>query len=350
MKIGLTYDLRDLYLSEGYTEEETAEFDRADTIDAIEATLRSLGYETERIGRLTDLVRQLAAGKRWDMVFNIAEGLYGSGREAQVPALLDAYRIPYTFSDPLTLCVTLDKAVTKRVVRDHGVPTPAFAVVERADQARGVDLPFPVFAKPVSEGTGKGISPASKAASLGQLQRTCEDLLARFRQPVLVETFLPGREFTVGIVGTGARARAVAVMEVILKENADAEVYSYENKEWCEERVIYRLADDEEAREAARVALDAYRALGCRDAGRIDLRSDARGRPHFLEANPLAGLHPEHSDLPILCTLSGMSYRELIAEIMQSALERAGLSEGIFGCAQAMFQGTAPRAVREAAL
>lgn len=322
MKIGLTYDLRDVYLAEGYSEEETAEFDRADTIEALEAEIRALGHETDRIGRLKDLVRRLVSGERWDLVFNIAEGLLGSGREAQVPAVLDAYGIPYTFSDPVALCVTLDKSVAKRLVRDAGLPTAPFAVVGDVEDVQHVALPWPVFAKPVREGTGKGITAASKVVSMKQLSAVCERLLKTFRQPVLLETFLPGREFTVGLLGTGKSTRALGVMEVLLRENAEAEVYSYTNKEWCEERVIYRLVDDEEAQEAVRVAVESWKVLGCRDAGRIDLRSDGAGRPHFLEANPLAGLHPEHSDLPILCTLIGMSYRELIAAILDEASER----------------------------
>lgn len=322
MKIGLTYDLREVYLAEGYTEEETAEFDRGDTVDALEATLRSLGHETDRIGRLQDLLERLVSGDRWDLVFNIAEGLLGSGREAQVPALLDAYGIPYTFSDPVGLCVTLDKSVAKRMVRDAGLPTPAFALVGDMEDLGQLELPWPLFAKPIREGTGKGITAASKVGSSHELAAVCTSLLAAFQQPVLVETFLSGREFTVGILGTGRSTRAVGVMEVILRDNADAEVYSYANKEWCEERVIYRLVDDEEAREAARIAIEAWKVLGCRDAGRIDLRSDAWGRPHFLEANPLAGLHPHHSDLPILCTLVGISYKELIGTILDEALRR----------------------------
>ncbi|MEK7244000.1 MAG: D-alanine--D-alanine ligase, partial [Thermodesulfobacteriota bacterium] len=156
MKIGITYDLRDDYIAEGYTEEETAEFDHPRTIDAIEEALRDLGYETDRIGHLRALTRRLVAGDRWDLVFNIAEGLRGFGREAQVPALLDAWEIPYTFSDPLVLSLTLHKGLTKRVIRDFGIPTPDFAVVETPEEIAAMALPFPLFAKPVAEGTGKG--------------------------------------------------------------------------------------------------------------------------------------------------------------------------------------------------
>ena len=325
MKVGITYDLREDYLLEGYGEEETAEFDRKETIDAIAGTLRALGFETDPIGHARKLAARLLAGERWDMVFNIAEGLYGMGREALVPALLDTYRIPYTFSDAMVLGLTLHKGMTKRVIRDLGIPTPAFAVVETEADIVRVDLPFPLFAKPVAEGTGKGITAASKLTSRDDLRRVTTMLLDRFKQPVLIETFLPGREFTVGIVGTGARAEAVATMEVLLNERAEAEVYSYVNKENFEALVQYRLVPDAVGQAAAAVALAAWRGLGCRDGGRVDVRADAHGAPSFIEVNPLAGLHPQHSDLPIMCTLAGVSYRQLLDRIMRSALDRAGL-------------------------
>jgi len=324
MLVGLTYDLRPDYLAQGYSREETAEFDSPATIEALEGAIRALGHRPERIGNIRDLVQRLAEGRRWDLVFNLAEGLNGVGREAQVPAVLDAYGIAYTFSDPVVMGLTLDKGLTKRVVRDCGVPTPDFAVVaEEADVAR-VALPYPLFAKPVAEGTGKGITPASRILDPAQLAAVCRDLLARYRQPVLVEAFLPGREFTVGLVGTGAAAEAVGALEVVLKDNAEPVAYSYVNKEECEERVIYRLAGDAQAREACGVALTAWRALGCRDAGRVDLRADAAGRVNFIEVNPLAGLHPSHSDLPILWQQAGRSYVELIRRIVDSASGRIG--------------------------
>ena len=158
MNIGLTYDLRNDYLAEGYSEEETAEFDSPVTIEGIEAALAELGYQTDRIGNAKRLVERLAQGDRWDLVFNIAEGLHGLAREAQVPAILDVYDIPYTFSDPLVLSLALHKGLTKAVVRQGGVATPDFALVERPADVDAIDLPFPLFAKPVAEGTSKGIS------------------------------------------------------------------------------------------------------------------------------------------------------------------------------------------------
>jgi D-alanine-D-alanine ligase len=322
MRIGMTYDLRDDYLAMGYGLEETAEFDRIDTIEAIEGALRQLGHRPERIGNIRELARRLVGGERWDLVFNIAEGLKGMGREAQVPALLEAYDIPYTFSDTLVTALTLHKGMAKRVVRDSGVPTAPFAIVEEPSDIRDIGLPFPLFAKPAGEGTGKGITPASKIANRAALDGVCRELLQRFSQPVLVETYLPGREFTVGIIGTGPAARVLQVMEVLLNDKAEKEVYSYLNKEHFQERVIYRLVSDTEAVEAGEVALAAWRALGCRDGGRVDVRSDRRRKPQFLEVNPLAGINPERSDLPIMCRLAGMEYVELIGAIVDSASAR----------------------------
>jgi D-alanine-D-alanine ligase len=325
MKIGMTYDLRSAYLAMGYSEDETAEFDRDDTILAIENTLRELGHEPERIGHIKDLAAALVAGRRWDLVFNIAEGMHGIGREAQVPALLDAYRIPYTFSDPLVMCLTLDKGMTKRVIRDAGVATSDFLVAYSPDDAAGVHFPPPYFIKPVAEGTGKGITAASIIRKREQLPAGVAGLLQTYRQAVLVEPYLSGREFTVGIVGTGREARVIGSMEVILLDNAEQGVYSYVNKENCEQLVEYRLIPpgDESLAEAVHtIALDAWRVLGCRDAGRIDIRCDGHNRPQFMEVNPLAGIHPEHSDLPIICTRMSISYRRLIREILDSAARR----------------------------
>lgn len=323
MRIGMTYDLRDEYLAAGHGELETAEFDRGETIDALEAALRGLGHETERIGHVRQLARRLADGARWDLVFNIAEGLGGYGREAQVPALLEAFGIPYTFSDPLVSSLTLHKAMTKRVVQSFGLPTPAFALVMDARDVASIDLPLPLFAKPVAEGTGKGVTAASIITSRAELDATVRHLLEQFRQPVLVETYLPGREFTVGVLGTGADAVAVGSCEIVLLGGADSEVYSYRNKELCEQLVEYRRLPAGPLRARLEdLALDVWRCLGCRDGGRVDLRLDAGGEPSFLEVNPLAGLHPEHSDLPIIAALEGMAYRDLIGAIVASASRR----------------------------
>jgi D-alanine-D-alanine ligase len=328
MRIGFVYDLRSDYLAAGYGHEETAEFDSEQTILAIEAALVRLGFAVDRIGNLRRLAQRLVGGERWDLVFNIAEGIRGRCREAHVPALLEAFDLPYVFSDPLTLAATLDKGVAKRLVRDAGVVTAPFAVVGSAAEADAVDLPLPLFVKPIAEGTGKGCGPRSRVESRAELKAVAADLLARFDQPVLVETFLPGREFTVGIVGNGSRARVIGVSEIRFLAEQDRAVYSFDTKEHWRGRIEYGLAADGEATRAGERALAAYGALECRDAARLDFRSDGRLEPHFLEANPLPGLRPEYSDLPILAALAGVCYDDLIGEIVDAAIARNGMRTG----------------------
>lgn len=321
MHVGITYDLRRDYLEMGMSEEETAEFDRVDTIEAIEDSLGALGYRPERIGNVHRLVELLASGHRWDMVFNIAEGVYGYGRESQVPALLDVYRIPYTFSGPMVLALTLHKAMAKRVVRDANIPTPKFTVVEKASDIEKVSLPLPLFVKPIAEGSSKGIDEQSLVMEYSDLWSVCLRLLETFKQPVLVEEYLPGREFTVGILGTGRDARSIGVAEVSITADTE-EIYSYESKERYETMVSYNLSTDETAQRAQQIALDVWRLFECRDAGRVDVRSDSMGVVHFLEVNPLAGLNPKRSDLCIIARMSGLTYKELVEEIMVSAIDR----------------------------
>lgn len=326
MRVGLTYDLRSEYLAAGYSEVDTAEFDQPETIDAVAAALGRLGFGVDRVGSARELIARLTAGQRWDLVFNFCEGLHGFGRESLVPALLDAWQIPYVFSDPLACAITLHKGIAKHVVRGHGLPTPDFAVIETPDALRGLVLGFPVFAKPVAEGTGKGVSIASKASTPDELIAVTRRLLAQYRQPVIVEAFLPGREFTVGVVGTGPGARALGTMEVHLGPGADPGIYTFNNKEHWEGRVSYSLLQEEALRQQIEeLAVRCWQALGCRDGGRLDFRLDAGGTPNFLEANPLAGLHPGHSDLPFICRFRGIPYDELIRGIVASALARAGL-------------------------
>jgi len=327
MKIGITYDLRDDYLNEGCSLEQAAEFDALETIEAIDNALQSQGFSTERIGNIQRLVNALAAGKCWDLVFNIAEGRYGHAREAQVPAILDAYQIPYVFSNSLILAISLDKSITKRIIRDHGLPTAAFWVVKDSPdlQRHAAEFTFPLFVKPVAEGSSKGINQNSQVNTLNELQVVCQLLWQEFQQPVLVETFLPGREFTVGIIGNADSAEVLGVMEVTFKDNADSSGYTFLNKQQWRKRVNIQLADDAYALQAANIALQAWQILGCRDAGRIDMRLDANGTPCFLEVNPLAGLHPDDSDLVLMAKMRGFSYFQLLQRIMQTALFRINL-------------------------
>jgi D-alanine-D-alanine ligase len=327
--IGLTYDLKDDYIAAGFSKEEAAEFDSPQTIQALEDTVRSLGFQVDRIGNLRALMKRLLAGDRWDLVFNIAEGVRGPGRESEVPCLLEAFRIPYTFSDPMVLALCLHKGMTKHVIRDNRIPTSDFLVLEREEDVGKVNIPFPLFVKPVAEGTGKGVSPHSKVETPEDLRKTVLLLWERFHQPVLVERFLPGKEYTVGIVGTGPEAEVIGGMEIRYGSDAEGDIYSYSNKAQYEGRITYRPIENSTKDKIYRLALDAYRALYCRDGGRVDIRENEKGEPQFLEINPLPGLHPVDSDLPILSRLNGVSYAQLIERILTSACKRNGLSFGV---------------------
>jgi D-alanine-D-alanine ligase len=322
MKVGITYDLREDYLKQGFTMEETAEFDKQDTIDAIELAVQKGGFETEKIGNVKALCQQLVEGKTWDIVFNICEGFYGIGREAQVPAILDAYNIPYVFSDPLVMALTLHKGMTKSVIRDAKIPTADFFVVHSPAEIKKINIPYPLFVKPVAEGTGKGINAKSIIVTYQQLEEMVSYLLSTFKQPVLVEKFLSGREFTVGMIGTGDKAHSIGVLEVLLRQNAEQNVYSYFNKEEYKTVVEYKLVKEPIALACEKVAINSWKVLNCQDGGRVDLRCDENGIPNFIEVNPLAGLHPINSDLPILASKNGISYEELIKMIMQSAITK----------------------------
>jgi len=323
MKIGLTYDLRSWYLDRGYSMEDTAEFDKQDTVDAISAALRNMGHETEPVGNCFQLIEALTAGKRWDLVFNIAEGLYGDGRESVVPAILDQYRIPYVFSGPVIMGISLNKHLTRLIVSAAGVPVSPGTIISDLKDVEKCILEYPLFVKPVSEGTGKGITEESLVRSEAGLRKMVGYLLSRFSQPVLVEEYLPGREFTVGVIGSGDDAVAIGGMEVECKDNLP---YSVEFKENYQIFCKYRPMAGEYAEECKSVALNVWKALGAVDGGRVDVKADRNGRICFIEVNPLAGLHPVHSDLPILSNMIGIKYQALIEMIMHSAIKRHKLT------------------------
>jgi D-alanine-D-alanine ligase len=303
--------------------EDTAEFDKQDTVDALNSALVNMGFETEPIGNCFQLIDALAAGRRWDLVFNIAEGLYGDGRESVVPAILDQYRIPYVFSGPVIMGISLNKHLTRLIVASAGVPVSPGMLVSELKDLDKCNLTFPLFIKPVSEGTGKGITEKNLVNSPEELRQMVGLLLERFNQPVLVEEYLPGREFTVGIIGSGDDAVAIGGMEIECMNNLP---YSVEFKENYQTYCRYiPLAGEFEA-ECKKVALDVWKALGAADAGRVDVKADRNGRICLMEVNPLAGLHPVHSDLPILSNMTGINYQTLIEMIMKSAIKRHHLA------------------------
>jgi D-alanine-D-alanine ligase len=323
LSVGFVYDLKRDYLADGYSERDVAEFDSEETVDSITQALMSLGHRVDRIGHAKNLCRRLVDGSSWDLVFNISEGLRGRSREAQTPALLELYEIPYTFSDPLVSAVTLDKAVTKRLIRDAGLVTAPFEVVSSISDIGKIQFGFPMFAKPVAEGSSKGIDDQSLIRDAGQLQEVVRRLLHDYQQPVLVEAFLPGREFTVGMVGTGVDVALVGMMEVSIHDPERQSIYSHISKQHYLEMVKYvKVPRGLLYDQISALAVSAHRALECRDASRVDVRLDAGGVPNFIEINPMPGLHPTISDLPIIAGLHDIPYLTLIERIIQSASRR----------------------------
>ena len=323
MKVGLTFDLRSWYLDRGYSMEDTAEFDKQATVDALEDALKKMGFETEQVGSCFQLIDALAAGKRWDLVFNIVEGLYGDGRESVVPAILDQYQIPYVFSGPVVLGISLNKYLTRLIVSAAGVPVSPGMLINSKEDIAKCRLEYPLFIKPVSEGTGKGITEKNILRSPSELKEVAEWLLTRFNQPALVEEYLPGREFTIGVIGSGDDAVAIGGMEIECRDNLP---YSVEFKENYQEFCRYLPMPGDFWEECKTVALNVWKALGAVDAGRVDVKADRHGKMCFMEVNPLAGLHPIDSDLPILSRLTGIDYQSLMEMIMKSALKRHRLS------------------------
>lgn len=323
MKVGLTYDLRSWYLDRGYSMEDTAEFDKQETVDAIAGALEKMGFETEPVGNCFQLIEKLSKGKKWDLVFNIAEGLYGDGRESVVPAILDQYKIPYVFSGPVILGISLNKYLSRLIVSAAGVPVSPGLLISTKSDIEKCNLEYPLFIKPVSEGTGKGINEKSMLNSHAELKEMAEWILNRFDQPALVEEYLPGREFTVGVIGMENESVAIGGMEIECKDNLP---YSVEYKENYQEFCKYIPIAGDYMEECKSVALKVWRALGAVDAGRVDVKADRNGKICFMEVNPLAGLHPIHSDLPILSRMIGINYQTLIEMIMNATLKRNKLS------------------------
>lgn len=328
LRIGLAYDLQADQRSSGpQPEDALEEYDTPEMVALLGATLRRLGFGVVELGGGRSFLARLLAGPAPDLVFNLAEGRGSRSREAHVPACCEMLGVPVTHSDPLTMAVTLDKAMTKRVALAHGIPTAPFCLIERPEDLAGAALPpFPVIAKPNCEGSSMGVRRHSVCRDAAELAPLAAWILAEYRQPVLVESFLPGAEVTVVVLGDGAGARILGAMEIAPRQGGpDRFVYSLEVKRNYKAEVDYHVPPrlPPAALEAVdAVALASHRALGCRDIARIDLRLDAEGRPCLLEVNALPGLDTTHSDVPILCGYLGIGYDELIGRIVGHALDR----------------------------
>ncbi len=308
------------------TEDEEAEFAGRDTLLAIRDALIRAGADAVILeagpGLPDDLRRE-----KIRFVFNLAEGRGGRDREAQVPALLSLMGIPYSGADALVLSVTLDKDLCKRVAASYGIRTAPSLLVAPGGEDGLPALEYPVIVKPNAEGSGKGITEKSVARNEEELRSMLKSLFASYPQQMLVEPYLPGREFTVGILGNGEDMRVFPPMEVVYRHPTQDEffVYSYRIKKDYRKHVDY-VCPAEIPEEASRAMTDAagtlYRALGCVDFARVDFRMDAQGRPCFLEMNPLPGLAPDYSDYPMAAEAVGYAYDDLIASIAECAAKR----------------------------
>ncbi len=322
-----------------------AEYDASETVEGILGVLRSAGHDAfllEADETLLDTLRE----QHPDFCFNIAEGLRGDAREAQVPALLEFLGIPYTGSKVLTNAISLDKAATKIIWQSYGLPTAPFQVFIQATDPLKPELRFPLFVKPVREGSGMGINERSIVHDEQALREQVAWVLRTYRQPALVETYLPGREFTVGLVGNrlheGSRRRpgfydargyhVFPVEEIDVSRGELKGVYNTFAKSYAPDDPgapgLICPADIPEtlALEMQELTIAAFEALGALDVSRVDFRLDAEGRPMLVEINTLPGLRPGFSDLWIVADAEGVTYETLVLEILHLALERYGMA------------------------
>jgi D-alanine-D-alanine ligase len=328
-KVGLVYNLaRNEQPEEGEPPDANAEYDSESTVMAVGEALRRGGHDVLFVEG-NDCCYDRLARAGLDLVFNMAEGLRGESRESHVPAILEMLGIPYTGSGVLTMAMCLNKAITKKILAYHGIPTAKFTLLRPGAPLDTGDLQFPLFAKPLHEGSSMGVSSASVITSYDDLRQQVDYLGRAYRQDVLVEEFLTGREFTVAVLGNEA-PRAFPPMEILFHQCPDdhGAVYSRRFKvEWSDE-VFYccpAQLDPELDQAVRKTALDAYQALDCREVGRIDIRLDRNGVPNVMEINPLPGLAPGFSDLPRILNASGIGYDELVNGMVDMALCRCGL-------------------------
>ncbi|HVP67427.1 MAG TPA: ATP-grasp domain-containing protein [Anaeromyxobacteraceae bacterium] len=325
LKVGFAFNVKRIHPDPAGDQDEEAEYDAPETLQAIREAIASYGHEVVDLEATSDLPLVLASTPV-DLVFNIAEGFRGRSRESQVPALLELLDIPYTGSDPAALSVSLDKALAKRMVRTHGVLTPDYFVMSTGKERLPREMQrFPLIVKPVAEGTSKGVTGKSVVHDEVELREMARELVQKYRQPALVEQYIAGREFTVGLLGE-RRPRVLPPMEIVFLDAGDATpVYSFDMKQEWSRRIRYEVparVSERESERLERSARECFSALGCRDVARLDFRMDAQGRVFFIESNPLPGLTPGWSDLVLIAQAAGLPYRDLIGEILSFGIRR----------------------------
>jgi D-alanine--D-alanine ligase len=318
LRVGLAFNMKRIGSHEG--DDREAEYDAPETIQAISQAIESHGHVTVPLEATADFPRALMASNI-DVVFNVAEGMVGRSREAQVPSLCELLGMPYSGSDSATLSICLDKSLSKRLLTE--VDTPAFQVLVTGREKLRT-LSYPVIVKPNQEGTSKGITTKSVCDDEARVREVAREIIDRYGQPALIEEYIFGRELTVGLLGE-RRPRVLPPMEVVFLTQAERPVYDYQCKQDWQRHVRYecpaRLTRDE-LRAVERAARTTFMALGCRDVARIDLRLTPAGRVYVIEVNPLPGLTPDYSDLCLIANGAKVDYRTLIGEILSGAIKR----------------------------
>ena len=329
--VGITYDLKsDWQRSKDDPIDAAAELDGQKTIECLKTALESAGHKIVLIGGARQLISRVTNGDlKVDIVFNISEGFKGRNRESQVPAILDLYNIPFVGADALTLGVTLDKVMAKKCFMAEGIPTARYFKATFEDNLFELNtIGFPLFVKTLHEGTSKGITQASRVENFKQLKSQVEHICRNYKQPALVEEFIKGTEFTVGIIGNNPPEPMPVVQYAIAgKTRLGNEFYSYRHvAEKSVEYICPALIDEKLALRLQDLALRAYKAVDCRDFGRVDFRVDESSNPYVLEINPLPNLGPD--DVFVLfAKVKGMSYNQIINKIMDEALIRLEIRE-----------------------
>ena len=329
MRIGITYNLKGGARTPSgkiLAEDHDEELDLPETLHAIREVLTGEGHEVFLLGGDLEIIEKIRK-EEIEFVFNIAEGFHGRSREAHIPSLLEMMQIPYSGSDPLGLAATLDKAVTKRIAISLSVPTPDFWIVDERNALDEIPDRFPLFVKPACQGSSKGIRCSSRVENRRELRAEADRLFQNYPEDfVMVEEYIPGREFTVGVLGNRS-PEILGVMEISFRNKARKDFcYSLETKRNWREEVEYHVPpelDREVEQGICDAAIRIFKALGLRDVARFDFRVNPDKPPfYFLEVNPLPGLSPESGDLVILAQKKGWSYRELILKITHLALSR----------------------------
>lgn len=331
LRVGFTYNEKRLPPDPAGGNDAEAEFDSPEVLQAVREAIAADGHRIVDLEATAGLPAKLASASV-DVVFNIAEGAAGRGRELHVPALLEMLRISFTGSDSVAMALSLDKSVAKHVVAGAGVRTPAHAVL--TDWRRPIPpalLQGPVVVKPIAEGTSKGVMRHSVVSGEAAIREAACAIITKYQQPALVETYLPGREFTVGLLGY-PQPRVLPPMEILFLDPAlEHPVYSFDTKQRQNGTIGYQIPaalTDGERRVLEAAALTVFEALGCRDMTRVDFRMDALGELNFLECNPLPGLAPGWSDYVLIADAAGVSYPSLINEILAGAIRRRADSSG----------------------